>query len=95
MASEEEHSQIILVQTEAERVRFMVRSYMRTRIHKVCIAQDFFYNNSTTLAFHFETHQLTIDRKVRTSYLGACRSADATIHHGIEICPVVSLRSVA
>lgn len=35
-ASEDEHLQIILVQTEVERVRFIVRSYMRTRIHKVC-----------------------------------------------------------
>ncbi|KAF8512973.1 GINS complex Sld5 component [Gautieria morchelliformis] len=33
-ASEDEHFQIILVQTEVERVRFIVRSYMRTRIHK-------------------------------------------------------------
>lgn len=34
-AIEEEHFQIILVQTEVERMRFIVRSYMRTRIHKV------------------------------------------------------------
>ncbi|KAF8582930.1 Sld5-domain-containing protein [Ramaria rubella] len=34
-ASEDEHFQIILVQTEVERVRFIVRSYMRSRIHKI------------------------------------------------------------
>lgn len=33
--SEEEHFRIILVQTETERVKFLVRSYLRTRLHKV------------------------------------------------------------
>jgi GINS complex subunit 4 len=33
--TEEEHFRIILVQTEAERVKFLVRSYLRTRLHKV------------------------------------------------------------
>ena len=33
--SEEEHFRIVLVQTEAERVKFLVRSYLRTRLHKV------------------------------------------------------------
>ncbi|KIJ47904.1 hypothetical protein M422DRAFT_163302 [Sphaerobolus stellatus SS14] len=34
-SSEDVHFQIILVQTEVERMRFIVRSYMRTRIHKI------------------------------------------------------------
>lgn len=33
--SEEEHFQMMLVQTEMERVRFIVRSYLRTRLYKV------------------------------------------------------------
>ena len=33
--SEEEHIRIILVQTEIERVKFIVRSYVRTRLFKV------------------------------------------------------------
>ncbi|KAF9802961.1 hypothetical protein IEO21_09779 [Rhodonia placenta] len=34
-SSEEEHFRIMLVQTEAERVKFVVRSYIRTRLHKI------------------------------------------------------------
>ncbi|THG97396.1 hypothetical protein EW026_g4591 [Hermanssonia centrifuga] len=34
-SSEEEHFRIILVQTEVERVKFVIRSYIRTRIHKI------------------------------------------------------------
>ena len=34
-SSEEEHFRIMLVQTEIERVKFVVRSYIRTRLHKV------------------------------------------------------------
>jgi len=34
-ASADEHVQIVLVQTEVERVRFIVRSYVPTRLDKV------------------------------------------------------------
>jgi hypothetical protein len=34
-SSEAEHARIMLVQTEAERVKFVVRSYIRTRLYKV------------------------------------------------------------
>ncbi|PCH34768.1 GINS complex Sld5 component [Wolfiporia cocos MD-104 SS10] len=34
-SSEDEHFRIMLVQTEVERVKFVVRSYVRTRLHKV------------------------------------------------------------
>jgi GINS complex subunit 4 len=34
--SEEEHFKLMLVQTETERVKYLVRSYVRTRLHKVC-----------------------------------------------------------
>jgi GINS complex subunit 4 len=34
-ASEDEHFRIVLAQTEAERVKFVVRSYVRTRLVKV------------------------------------------------------------
>ncbi|WWC63423.1 uncharacterized protein I303_106025 [Kwoniella dejecticola CBS 10117] len=33
--SEEEHFKLMLVQTEMERVKFLVRSYVRTRLHKI------------------------------------------------------------
>ncbi|KAF8337347.1 GINS complex Sld5 component [Cantharellus anzutake] len=33
--SEEEHFRIVLIQTEAERVRYLLRSYLRTRLYKV------------------------------------------------------------
>jgi len=33
--SEEEHIRIMLAQTEIERVKFIVRSYVRTRLFKV------------------------------------------------------------
>jgi GINS complex subunit 4 len=33
-SSEAEHVRIMLVQTEVERVKFVVRSYIRTRLHK-------------------------------------------------------------
>lgn len=34
-SSEEEHFRIVLVQTEVERVKFIVRSYLRTRLFKI------------------------------------------------------------
>lgn len=33
--SEEEHYMTMLVQTEVERIKFVVRSYVRTRLFKV------------------------------------------------------------
>ena len=33
--SEEEHFKLVLVQTEMERVKFLIRAYVRTRLHKV------------------------------------------------------------
>jgi GINS complex subunit 4 len=33
--SEEEHFKLMLVMTEMERVKFLIRSYVRTRLHKV------------------------------------------------------------
>ena len=36
-SSEAEHVRIMLVQTEVERVKFVVRSYIRTRLYKVSI----------------------------------------------------------
>ncbi|KAI0077966.1 Sld5-domain-containing protein [Panus rudis PR-1116 ss-1] len=34
-SSEDEHFRIMLVQTEVERVKFVIRSYIRTRLHKI------------------------------------------------------------
>ncbi len=33
--TEEEHFKLVLVQTEMERVKFLIRAYVRTRLHKV------------------------------------------------------------
>ena len=41
--SEEDHYMMMLVQTEVERMKFVVRSYVRTRLWKVRCAARFFY----------------------------------------------------
>ena len=33
--SEEEHFKLMLVQTEIERIKFLIRTYLRTRLSKV------------------------------------------------------------
>ena len=40
--SEEDHYMTMLVQTEVERIKFLVRSYVRTRLAKVDILLYFF-----------------------------------------------------
>ena len=40
--SEEDHYMTMLVQTEVERIKFLVRSYVRTRLAKVNILLYFF-----------------------------------------------------
>lgn len=40
--SEEEYFRLALVQTEMERAKFLVRSYVRTRLHKVGIARELY-----------------------------------------------------
>jgi GINS complex subunit 4 len=37
-SSEEEHMRIMLAQTEVERVKFVVRSYIRTRLYKASLS---------------------------------------------------------
>ena len=39
-SSEAEHMRIMLVQTEVERVKFAVRSYIRTRLYKASTSTD-------------------------------------------------------
>jgi hypothetical protein len=34
--TEEEHFAVMLVQTEVERIKFVLRSYLRCRLQKVC-----------------------------------------------------------
>jgi len=47
-ASEDEHLRITLVQLDIERVKFIVRSYVRTRLYKVCLSTflPFFFYSS-------------------------------------------------
>ncbi|ORY35645.1 hypothetical protein BCR39DRAFT_511283 [Naematelia encephala] len=49
--SEEEHFKLVLVQTEMERVKFLVRSYVRTRLSKI-------EKYSHYIVLHPEIHQL-------------------------------------
>ena len=48
--SEDEHFRIMLVQTELERVLFVIRSYIRTRISKVGIAEIYWSTASKVMA---------------------------------------------
>ncbi|WRT68534.1 uncharacterized protein IL334_005511 [Kwoniella shivajii] len=47
--SEEEHFKLMLVQTEMERVKYLVRSYVRTRLHKI---EKFTYHITLTPEIH-------------------------------------------
>ena len=47
--SEEEHFKLVLVQTEVERVKFLIRSYVRTRLAKVRISPFPLPNDSSGL----------------------------------------------
>ena len=47
-ASEDEHFRIMLAQTEIERVKFVVRSYVRTRLSKVLNLSTIRYKRSMT-----------------------------------------------
>jgi len=47
-SSEEEHFRIMLVQTEVERVKFIVRSYLRTRLFKVFSSFLLFFSDATS-----------------------------------------------
>ena len=60
-SSEEEHFRIMFAQTEVERVKFVIRSYLRTRLFKVsmyCCHVTLFVQQTTT----------TTDRKVCSIY---------------------------
>lgn len=59
--SEEEHFKLMLVQTEMERVKYLVRSYVRTRLHKVCRFPSYL---TCPLSFHSLSLYLSISRAI-------------------------------
>ncbi|KAF8530065.1 GINS complex Sld5 component [Hysterangium stoloniferum] len=76
--SEDEHFQIILVQTEVERIRFIVRSYIRSRIHKIekyahyiLEDQDMQRRLSAMELNHAQSYAALIDRQLDVSVLNA------------------------
>lgn len=80
--SEEDHYRTMLVQTEVERVRFVVRSYVRTRLFKVRSACYSYFRISNHA--HQCTHGIwSVDR------------ATCSIHHPREGCAGAPHRSRA
>ncbi|KAJ4488097.1 hypothetical protein J3R30DRAFT_3695745 [Lentinula aciculospora] len=69
-ASEEEHIRIMLVQMEVERVKFIVRSYVRTRLFKIEKFARFIMTDAT-----IQTRITTAER------VHASRHAHLTDHH--------------
>ncbi|KAI0804574.1 GINS complex Sld5 component [Irpex lacteus] len=67
-SSEDEHFRIMLVQTEIERVKFVIRSYMRTRLHKIekyakhiSMTEDLHRRLSKGELEHAETYSKLVD----------------------------------
>ncbi|CAL1702670.1 unnamed protein product [Somion occarium] len=65
-SSEEEHFRITLVQTEIERVKFVIRSYIRTRLHKV---EKFARHISATPELHDRLSKAELDHAKRYARL--------------------------
>lgn len=65
-SSEDEHFRIMLVQTEIERVKFVIRSYIRTRLHKI---EKYARYISTTPEIHERLTQAELDHARRYSHL--------------------------
>ncbi|KAH9847085.1 GINS complex Sld5 component [Lenzites betulinus] len=65
-SSEEEHFRIMLVQTEVERVKFVIRSYIRTRLHKI---EKYARHISATPEIHEKLSKAELDHARRYSRL--------------------------
>ncbi|TFK94534.1 GINS complex Sld5 component [Polyporus arcularius HHB13444] len=61
-SSEEEHFRIMLVQTEIERVKFVIRSYIRTRLHKI---EKYARHIATTPEIHERLSKAELDHAKR------------------------------
>ncbi|KAI0631542.1 GINS complex Sld5 component [Trametes polyzona] len=65
-SSEDEHFRIMLVQTEVERVKFVIRSYIRTRLHKI---EKYARYISATPEMHEKLSKAELDHARRYSRL--------------------------
>lgn len=79
-SSEDEHFRIVLAQTEIERVKFIVRSYLRTRLFKVSFAGRSHMSGSMPIDAEM------LDRKVCAAYNQRRRPSDATVPDRVEPC---------
>ncbi|KAL7414976.1 hypothetical protein BDY24DRAFT_338614 [Mrakia frigida] len=64
--SEEEHFKLMLVQTEIERVKFLIRAYLRTRLSKI---ERFAQHISSTPAMHYLLSPLELSHAKRYNAL--------------------------
>ena len=80
-SSEAEHARIMLVQTEVERVKFVVRSYIRTRLYK-----ERFFLPLSLLSVLFDVCHALADRKVCTVHRCFARGARETVPDGTGPC---------
>jgi len=85
-SSEEEHIRIILAQTEVERVKFVVRSYIRTRLFKIEKYARFIMTNvdvqhriSAAERDHASRHANLTDRHFHLSVLQSLPPAQASL----------------
>jgi len=85
-SSEEEHIRIMLAQTEVERVKFIVRSYMRTRLYKIERYARYITTNadvqsriSTAEREHASRHANITDRHFHYSVLQSLPATQAAL----------------
>jgi GINS complex subunit 4 len=97
-SSEEEHMRIMLAQTEVERVKFIVRSYMRTRLYKIERFARYITTNadvqrriSTAEQEHASRHANITDRHFHYSVLQSLPPTQAALDDGpIFVPPMIT-----
>ena len=83
--TDEDHYMTTLVETEVERVKFLARNYIRTRIQKVRACAHFLFDPKANL-FKNQRH---LDRRLcRVHYLES-RHAIPFVSGGVTTCPRV------
>lgn len=84
--SEEEHFKLMLVQTEMERAKYLVRSYLRTRLAKVSLTSQSRPLFSTDASFCYAIYA---GREVRSAYLSHTDDATPSVASGALARPKV------
>ncbi|KAF9034455.1 GINS complex, Sld5 component [Hymenopellis radicata] len=97
--SEEEHIRIVLVQTEVEQVKFIVRSYIRTRLFKIEKFARFICTDEetqrllTTAERQFAmSHAKNVDRHFNLTVLQSLPPGQAYLDHTHEWEPEMTTR---